>query len=413
MVEIKKVCHVMRRFTLGQWGGTESSVLNVSCNLEKRGIASVIYSTDMLEKAGSDEMEGVAVERYRYVFPWLFLSDEEKEEMELRGGSPLSLPLFFSLLKEKNLSLIHTHVHGRLGGIARTAARWRRVPYVISIHAGYYSEMKEEKKPKDKWEWGKAFGFALGEEKAISDADGIICVGKDEYEVLSEEYPDKRIYYLPNGVNVDRFRNADPIFCRSKLAIGEKERLVLSVSRIDEQKNQKLLVEAFAKYYQRYADAKLLLIGPVSSQKYRLELEQEAELLGIADRVIIIPGLSPHDPLLSSAFKAADMFILPSRIEPFGIVLLEAWAAGIPIIASRVGGIPGFTRNRGNALLFQSENEKQLLSAMLEVTEDRDLRERLIHNGRKEVHQYDWPEVTSRLLDIYQEVLKKERAEIL
>ncbi len=399
----------MRRFTLDQWGGTESSVLNISRHLEMRGIESIIYSTDMFESAGHDEIDGVEVQRYRYSFPWFQLSEQEKMEMALRGGSPLSLPLFFSLLKEKDLSLIHTHVQDRLGGMARTVARWRRIPYFVTLHAGYLTLLKSHSERvmepfQDKWEWGKAFGFAFGSRRTLVDAAGIICVGKDEYEVLSEEYPDKKIFYLPNGVNTERFCNGDASLSRAHFGYTPDDYLIINVGRIDEQKNQVLLVQAFAHYAKNHPKAKLLIAGPVTVDSYRQYIEQVIVEKGISDRVKVIPGIPPHDPLLASLFKAADLFVLPSRIEPFGIVILEAWAAGLPVVASRVGGIPGFTRHRGNALLFTSENEKELVQAMEEVSTNESLAQRLIANGKKEVLQYDWETVTGQLLEIYDTV---------
>ena len=117
------VTHVMRRFNLDKWGGTETVVFNLSRELHKNGLNSPIFCTDMFSKPGAEKIDGVTIRRFRYVFPWFGLNEEAKSKLRLKGGSPLSLPLFFALLCQKNLLLIHTHVGRRLGGIAPCGLR--------------------------------------------------------------------------------------------------------------------------------------------------------------------------------------------------------------------------------------------------------------------------------------------------
>lgn len=401
-----KVGHVMRRFTPSKWGGTETVVFNVCQELSKQGITNAIFCTDMFSQLGEEVIGGVPVKRSSYTFPWFGLGEEAKSKMRLKGGSPLSLSLFFSLLCEPNLSLIHTHVQHRLGGIARTVARLRRIPYVVSVHGGVFTmpadhAAKMQEPFKNKWEWGKAFGWLFGARRVLQDADAIICVGQDEYSEMVKRFPGKQIFYVPNGVHEEKFRTADPTLFRKKYRLREQERLILCVSRIDFQKNQVLLVKAFAQFAQRLSDYKLVLIGPINVESYHQEILDTAAKLGIADRVLVIPGLNPEDPLLPSAYRAADMFVLPSRMEPFGIVILEAWAAGVPVIASRVGGIPGFTHSDQDILFFENNDQEGLVVQMKRLSKDTDLRHRLVTGGRKTVSAYSWQSITKRLTEIY------------
>ena len=120
-------------------GGTECVVFHVSRGLIDAGHMCRIHCTAMLSEPGRDALEAVPVTRHRYVFPWIGLSRKAKEVLCLKGGSPLSLPLFAALLREKNVSVIHTHAQHRLGGMARTAARIKRIPYVVSLHGDFYT----------------------------------------------------------------------------------------------------------------------------------------------------------------------------------------------------------------------------------------------------------------------------------
>lgn len=403
----------MRRFVPEKWGGTECVVHQLSRSMIKRGTACVIFCTNMLSRTGSETFDNVPVRRFSYCFPWLGLSRNAKAQLELKGGSPLALPLFFALLREPGLSLIHTHVQHRLGGMARTVAKLRGIPYVVSIHGGYFTLPREQvdkmTKPfRGKLEWGKVFGFLFGSRRVVADADAILCVGRDEYEQCTQRFPDKTIHYIPNGVDIERFQKADAALFREHYAIKPHEKIVLCVSRIDYQKNQLGLIRAFAAFAKEHTDHRLILIGAATVQSYIQEVRKLIQQLGLKERTTLIEGLRPDDPLLPSAYRAADQFVLPTHHEPFGIVVLEAWAACCPVIAYSVGGLARFTENETNALLVECDDEPALAMAMGRLESDPALRNQLIKNAYAEATEhYDWAKITERVLNIYSELTNK------
>jgi glycosyltransferase involved in cell wall biosynthesis len=100
------------------------------------------------------------------------------------------------------------------------------------------------------------------------------------------------------------------------------------------------------------------------------------------------------------------MFVLPTSNEPFGIVILEAWASSTPVIATRIGGIPGFTTDNENILLFEDNNAAMLTQKMEQLAGDKPLQQKLSANGFTEVSaQYDWSAIAKRVMNIYTEVL--------
>lgn len=405
-----KVIQLLRRFVPQEWGGSESAVYHLCKELTAHQVDSPIYATDMLSKPGKDLYEGVKIKRFPYCFPWLNLQPEEHHQLALKGGSPLSASLFLALLMEPNLSLIHTHVPLRLGGMARTASRWRGIPYLVSIHGGHHTLPQEQtdqmlKPVSGKWEWGKVFGWLLGSRRVLEDAAAIICVGRDEYELMQKRYPSKKVRYIPNGVHCAAFASASGELFRTQYQISPNEKLILCVSRLDPQKNQLLLLRAFAQFSKRHPLYRLVLIGPVSVESYYTALRAEATRLGIEHKVVWILGYTPFDPLLPSAYRAAEFFVLPSLSEPFGIVILEAWAASLPVIASRVGGIPGFAKNEKNSLLFESGHEEELVEKMCRLAENAPLRESLALQGYAEVKTYDWKAIAEQILELYREIL--------
>lgn len=400
-----KVAHVMRRFVPQKWGGTESVVFNLAKEGIRCGIENPVFCTDMFARPGNELFLTVPVNRFPYIFPWLALSEEAKGKLRLKGGSPISFGLFRALWREKGVSLIHAHVQHRLGGIARTVARLRGIPYVVSIHGGYLTMPEEQSQQmqdpfRGKLEWGKMFGWLLGARRVLDDADAIICVGRDEHEAIARRYGDKA-HYVPNGVNTELFRAADASLFRQHAGVKPGEKLILCVSRMDYQKNQLLLVRAFARFAPQHPDWKLVLIGAVTVEDYQKRVMEAVQQAGLEDRVIFIPGLKPDDPLLPSAYKAANMFVLPTVHEPFGIVILEAWASGVPVIATRIGGIPGFTQDKRDILLFEKNNEDELVGHLTQLADDPAVGERLKQQAGEEVKKYDWSEVARQMRTIY------------
>lgn len=404
-MKTEKIAHVMRRFVRDKWGGTESVVFNLSREYTRTGMASPIFCTDMFARAGMESVEGVPVHRYPYVFPWLFLGAEAQAKLRLKGGSPLSFGLFRGLYREPGLTLIHAHAQHRLGGIARTVARLRRIPYVVSIHGGYLTLPEEQSRQmqdpfRGKPEWGKLFGWLLGARRVLDDAQAIICVGRDEHAEMARRYGEKACY-VPNGVRTERFRTAAPELFRTHAGLQPGEKLALCVSRIDYQKNQLLLVRAFARFARRRPEWKLALIGAVTVESYRDQILAEVKQAGLESRVLLIPGYAPDDPRLPSAYRAADVFVLPTVHEPFGIVILEAWAAGTPVIATRIGGIPGFTHDGDDILLFPKNDEEGLLHHLEHLAEDAALGARLTARATREVAAYDWTAVAQQMRAVY------------
>jgi len=201
-------------------------------------------------------------------------------------------------------------------------------------------------------------------------------------------------------VDLPRFRDASPdAFFASFPHLSDKK-LILCVSRVDPQKNQLLLVRAFAAIADALPDHHLVLIGAEVDENYGRQLR--TEIATLPDRVTWIPGLPPDDPALPGAFRAATIFALSSCHEPFGIVILEAWAASLPVVATRVGGIPGFTTHDENILLVKDGDTAAYSASLLRLARDPGLAHHLAENGaRLAAERYDWPAIAKDLLSLY------------
>jgi glycosyltransferase involved in cell wall biosynthesis len=239
----------------------------------------------------------------------------------------------------------------------------------------------------------------------FDDAAAILCVDYEETGKMAERYPDKRVIHLPNGVDPARFAAGDRARFRDRIGIGQDMPLLLNVSRIDHQKNQWLAVDILARLLEGGQNMHLALIGPITNPAYHERLAKAIADQNLSDYVTIIPGLPPGDPLLADAYKSADAFLLTSLHEPFGIVILEAWAAGCPVVCTSVGGIPHFTEDGEDTLRFASGDAGAATSHLRQLLSTPSLAARLVENGRrKALGTYSWDRITEQLANLYQEV---------
>lgn len=409
---------VVRRFVFSQWGGTETVVWNTSKQLNKMGHQAEILATEALQNKANEVEADIPIKRFAYIYPYLNMNAQKKLALDRKGGDPYSHQLYSYLLHKKDVDIIHCHSMNRMAAMVRRAARKRNIPYLVSFHGGYFDVPKQELEQmvlpyKNTFNYGKFFDILCRKKRYLEDADAIICVGYNEYELSKQKYPQKLVYYLPNGVDYQKFSKKAESSFKEKYKIPANRKTILCLSRIDYQKNQEILLKLLTKINKTEANAHLVLIGPVTSSRYYQKLQKIIEVNKLENTITIIKGLHFEDPDLISAYQQADMFILPSIHEPFGIVVLEAWASGIPVIASQVGGLARLVQHRQNGLFFDGSLE-DLYKKYKELVENNKLRDKLVKNALQEVRtKYSWQAITKQLIGYYQEIIAKYRSKKL
>ncbi len=397
-----KIAHVVRRFTFAEWGGTESVVWNIAKQQKAQGLQPEILCTAALDKVGMEVVDGITIRRFSYLYPYFPMPEKDRLALDKKGGNPFSPELMKALQKGK-FDIFHIHAGGRLANYTLRLAKKISVPALMSLHGGSCAipqqEMELMLKPlKHKFSYGGIVDRLCRMRKTPeSQADVLLALSREEVEKLKKRYPEKQVELFPNGILHRELPEAG-VF-RKKYNIPDDKKLLLCISRIDYQKNQKILLELLKKY----DDTHLLLIGPVTAQWYLDEILTEAENADTKKRLTIIPGLPPDSIELLKALKTAYCFILPSRHEPFGIAALEALDAGLPLIASAVGGLKDFLFDGENALLFEDNNVDSLLKAYNRLDS---LREQIIAGGRVTAAEYNWQSISAKLTDIYRRLLQ-------
>jgi len=401
-----RIIHVPRRFALDKWGGTESVILNLCRQQQARGTLPEIQTSRALSAVADEIWKGIPIRRHPYVYPVFPLRAAERAAFDLKGGNLFSFSLYRALLRAPGVRIFHAHALKRLGGEVLTAARRRGKPCVVTIHGNCFDVPAEERASQEgarsffSLEWGKLLGGFFRSRSLLEDADAICCVGHSEYEAARAALGHDRIHYLPNGVNVESFEKGDRSGWRERLGFSSGDFVFGCISRIDPQKGQVRFLDALAEVLRRHPHAAAVIAGPVTDPGYGREVADRARALG--GRVRMLPAVEAESPEHAGLLAALDTFVLPSRHEPFGIVVLEAWAAGKPVVASRVGGLARLINDECDGLLATPDGPAGLARQMERLLVRPDLGRGLAETGNARVRaEFSWSHLYGRMEEIY------------
>lgn len=211
---------------------------------------------------------------------------------------------------------------------------------------------------------------------------------------------------IPNGVDLGAgvggsgSRQGAPTHFTS--AEGRPDRpYMLAVGRIVEKKGFDLLLAAFAAVDERHRVADLVIGGQGEALD---ELRRTAAALGVAERVHFVGRLSRE--AVAEAMAGAELFVMPSRLEPFGIVLLEAWRAGAPVVATNIGGPPEFVQDGNDGVLVDPFDTTSFAHTLEDLLLDPDRRKQIGEAGRVRVREFDWATIAQRYREVYRSVLE-------
>jgi glycosyltransferase involved in cell wall biosynthesis len=210
--------------------------------------------------------------------------------------------------------------------------------------------------------------------RSVIQSSDLIVLPSDAYRrKLLEAFPNvkDRAIFIHNGIDPAQF---SPAQARGR-ARGEN-RYILCVAELQEYKAIDVLLRAAAPLLMSDPSLTLVLAG---DGPLRAELDGLATTLGIRRQTMFLG--TQGAPEIARLFQGCELMVLPSRMEPFGIALIEAMASKAPVVASRVGGIPEIVEHETSGILVESENPAALTEGLRRVLTDGDLRKRIIGNG--------------------------------
>lgn len=355
-----RVAHILRKYDPAQWGGTETAIERLTAGFVGQGVESIVYAPRLPAKvAVADPLvaAGCAVRRFRAFVSLWGISAARRREMVAVGGNVLSFDLIRVLWREPQLDVIHAHALGRLGAAGRAVARERGLPFVLSVHGGAYdlpTAVRDglSRSAAGGWDWGKPLGWLLRARYLFDESDAILTVNEREAALIRERHPGRLVVVQPHGVPAARFAADQRAAAREAFPIVGNRPMLLVLGRIDAVKNQEWLIAQAAELRRRHPQILLVFVGACMNREYGDALRARVTQEGLAANVCWAGNLPPGDPRLIGLLQEARAVVLPSVSETFGIVILEAWAAGTPVISSRTSGATALVEEGVNGWLF-------------------------------------------------------------
>lgn len=382
-----KIAHVTLRFDAP--GGVETTVMEVTRRLRAAGEEVTVFASDLYDEATGERrsdyrasVDGVPVRR----FP-----------VRRRLVPGLTLPMMVGLmdaLAGSGVDVIHAHSH-RYGHVLESAAVAERcgIPLVVSTH--YHPADRGEPRIKAGLLRVQDFGFGM---TAYRVARALVVETAREAELVREFAPSDRIRIVPPGIDLAEWRDpsGDP-----RPAVPLPERYLLFVGRIASNKGIPLLLEALARVP---AAERLPLVLMGRDWGQRAILEARARQLGISEALHWL-GHVPGRGAYRAVVRGATAVVLPSEWEAFGLVLLEAMAAGTPVVATAVGGVPEVLEDGRAGRLVPYDDPDALAAALRDVVADRPGTLRLTQRASEVVARLDWSECARRHQELYRSVV--------
>ncbi|MCO7220482.1 D-inositol-3-phosphate glycosyltransferase [Klenkia sp. PcliD-1-E] len=391
----------------GDAGGLNVYVVEVSRRLAARGIAVEVFT-----RATSSELPPVVE-----MVPGVTVRHVSAGPFEGLGKHDLPAQLCAftaAVLREEarhepgHYDVLHSHywLSGQVGWLARD--RWG-VPLVHSAHT--LAKVKnaalaegDEPEPRAR---------VIGEEQVVAEADRLIANTAEEARQLVRWYDadPARTLVVPPGVDLERFRPGDRAAARRAVGVAEDALVLLFVGRIQPLKAPDVLLRAAARLL---ADEpalrgrlQVLVVGAPSGSGLAepRRLQELAVSLGIADVVRFVPPQAPA--ALAEHYRAADVAVVPSHNESFGLVALEAQACGTPVVAAAVGGLPTAVDDGGSGVLVGGHDPAGYAAAIRKVVEQRDL---LAAGARRHAERFSWDRTTDSLVDAYAAAIAEMRS---
>ena len=210
-----------------------------------------------------------------------------------------------------------------------------------------------------------------------------------------------RVSVIPNGIDPEDLQPSDDAELkrlRSEFAAPD-DKLVLLIGRLVYEKGFQIALEAMPRLVERQPGTRFLVAG---SGTHEAELKRQAQDLGLLEHGTFLGWIG--DDVLHSLYPIADLCVVPSIYEPFGLVALEAMASGCPCIVADTGGLREVVPHDDVGLRFRSRDPESLAEVAERVLADDELGHRLVAEAYEHVRRFDWLDVAERTSAVYEEI---------
>ncbi len=290
--------------------------------------------------------------------------------------------------------IVHSH-YWLSSWVGQRLAKGLGIPHVVTFHTLALIKMQSRAGEVEPDERGEV------EREAMLNADRIIAFSGHERDAMARLYgaDPSRVMLAPCGVDLTKFRPMDQKEVRRKLGLNG-EKLLLYVGRVEPLKGLDLLVETAAQMEAEGENVRMMVVGgggpgePETDRVRRLAEERHV------DDLIEFVGRVDHDEL-PLYYNAADVCVVPSYYESFGLVALESMACGTPVVATRVGGLPTLVHHGHTGYLKSWRCPEAFANSVEMIISSERLQESLGTAARRRAEMMSWPNVASMISDEY------------
>lgn len=326
-------------------------------------------------------------------------------DIKIKFRFPLPIPYsqkMDKIIKNLDLDIVHCQHPNLLGSAGRKWAKKKNIPLVFTWHTLYdkYTNYIPfiPKKMAAWWVIRGAVRFA-------NKADQVIVPTKSVEKIIKNwGVTNKNIEAVSTGVEEKDFEGVDGEFVRKKYQIKENEIVLLSVSRLTEEKNVRFLFEVVADILKKNKKAKFLHIGGGYLQDGLVKFAKEK---GLENRIIFAGEVKREE--VKNYYAAADIFVYASKSETQGMIISEAMYAGLPVVAVRATGICDLVKDKKTGYLV-SEDKKEFSEAVSGLIDDMEKRVVFSENAKKVAKEnYTSKVCAEKMIGVYERAMSKEQ----
>ena len=362
-------------------GGVESHVYHLAMGLTKADVSTEVFTTDLQRDTPFRRLNGDSL-----LLPFPVRRFRATRLADVPHGLGIVAPSMALAALHATPDVFHAHSYGYFPTFAGGFAEFMRgIPLVVTPHSDPGGATTS-----------KRLFDRVVPPLTIRRASRVIALTSVEAENLVRlGVPSDRIRIIPNGVDLKEFAGLPP-----RRPNGDTTELLFVGRCYPRQKGLEYLVKALP-FLRSRESIRLTIVG--EDWGGVAMLQSLARALGV-ERQIAFRGALPRDEVIQ-AYASADIFVLPSLFEPFGIVLLEAMAAGLPVVASAVGGIVDVVADGKTGLLIPPGKPLALAAGLEQLISDSSLRARMAEEARRRVFGYSWDLIVPRIVEVYREAI--------
>lgn len=262
------------------------------------------------------------------------------------------------------------------------------------------------------------------ETQLMEKSDLIISTSPQEKLNMIQNYGARgnNIVVIPAGVNVRRFFPLDKKIARKKLSLLNDKHIIVFAGRMEEKKGGITVIEATSIIKRKWpnlynnllvymftGDTRKRQTREKSEKEIRHSLKDTLKRLKVGDKVILMQGIEQEK--LHYYYGAADLVVMPSYYEPFGMVAVEAMASGTPVVASNVGGLKWIVEDGITGFHAEPKDAKGFAKQMVKILSNPDLEERMSQNSIiRAQNNFSWPLIADSMVDNFKNVIEKEKS---